>query len=140
MNKWAFFLGGVVSGIVLTIIVLAIIANGQNGRSDSVVDEASYNNDITMFEEPGDIIEDSAFEVFQVIADDAALVRGNSDSSSDLFLGKVCLLVNKDGKFYYDQEVVKATDGKVFRQVGIYRYQSKSEDNRTVPIIMLMNK
>ena len=140
MKQWVVFLGGVVTGIILTILVLAIIGNAQNGRSDSIVEEAKSDNNITMFDAPGDIIEDDNVKVFQVIADDAALARAQEDKYDDLYLGKVYLVVNNDGKYYYDDEILKVKEGKVFRQVGIYRYPTRNEDVKTVPIIMLMDK
>lgn len=140
MKQWVVFLGGVVTGAILTFIVLAIIGNAQNGRSDSIVEETNSNNKITMFDEPGDVVEDNNLKVFQVIAEDAALAKGQEDKYDDLYLGKVYLLINNDGKFYYDDEIVKAKEGKVFRQVGIYRYPTRNENIKTVPIIMLMDK
>ena len=140
MKQWVVFLGGVVTGAILTFVVLSIIANAQNGRSDSIVEEAKSDNNITMFDAPGDIIEDTNFKVFQVIADDAALARAQEDKYDDIYLGKVYLVVNNDGKYYYDDEIVKVKEGKVFRQVGIYRYPTRNEDVKTVPIIMLMDK
>ena len=141
MKKWVVFLGGFLAGIVTTFILLFIFAAVQNRSTDSIVEEAkSDNNNITMFDEPGDIVEDNVFEVFQVIAEDAALVNAQSDAEFDLFMGKVYLLVNKDGKYYYDEERIKASNGKVFRQVGIYRYPTRNESIKTVPIIMMMDK
>lgn len=140
MKQWVVFLGGVVTGIILTILVLAIIGNAQNRRSDSIVEEAKSDNNITMFDEPKDVVEDDNFKVFQVIADDAALVTAQQDKNDDLYLGKVYLVVNNDGKYYYDDEILKVKEGKVFRQVGIYRYPTRNEDVKTVPIIMLMDK
>ena len=140
MKQWVVFLGGVVTGAILTFIVLAIIANAQNGRSDSIVGEARSDKNITMFDEPGDVVEDNNFKVFQVIADDAALVTAKQDKYDDIYLGKVYLVVNNDGKYYYDDEILKVKEGKVFRQVGIYRYPTRNEDVKTVPIIMLMDK
>lgn len=140
MKQWVVFLGGVVTGAILTFVVLSIIANAQNGRSDSIVEEAKSDNNITMFDEPGDIVEDTNFKVFQVIADDAALVTAKQDKYDDIYLGKVYLVVNNDGKYYYDDEILKVKEGKVFRQVGIYRYPTRNEDVKTVPIIMLMDK
>lgn len=140
MKQWVVFLGGAVTGAILTFVVLSIIANAQNGRSDSIVEEAKSDNNITMFDAPGDIIEDDNVKVFQVIADDAALARAQEDKYDDLYLGKVYLVVNNDGKYYYDDEILKVKEGKVFRQVGIYRYPTRNEDVKTVPIIMLMDK
>ena len=58
------------------------------------------------------------------------------------FAGDVLLylLRNNDGKYYYDDEIVGVPSGKVVRQTGIYKYQTKSEDYKTVPIIEIVDK
>ena len=103
---------------------------------------SSGDDGTTWFEKPGDVIDVKAFEVFQVLDKDAALVHGQSHNYSDMeiYTGAVYLLTNEDGKYYYDDEVVRVPEGKIVRQVGIYRYQTKSELGKTVPIIQIMSK
>ena len=43
-------------------------------------------------------------------------------------------------EYYYDDEIVNVPSGKVVRQTGIYKYQTKSEDYKTVPIIEIVDK
>lgn len=57
-----------------------------------------------------------------------------------MYTGAVYLLTNEDGKYYYDDEVVRVPEGKVARQVGIYRYQTESKFEKAVPIIQIMSK
>lgn len=132
MKKWLIFGSGVLTGIVLTFVFAFIFSASRSEGDDGV----------TWFKNPGDVIDVDAFEVFQVIGNDAALVHGKSReySSMEVFSGAVYLLTNEDGKYYYDDEVVRVSDGKVARQVGIYRYQTKSDFGKTVPIIQIMNK
>jgi hypothetical protein len=40
----------------------------------------------------------------------------------------------------YDKQVVKVPAGMCMRQVGIYKYETKLGDLKTVPIVKLMNK
>lgn len=132
MKKWLIFGGGVLTGVVLTYLFAFIFFAGRSDSDDGT----------TWFEKPGDVIETDAFEVFQVLGEDAALVFGKSRESSsiEVFRGMVYLLTNKDGKYYYDDEVVRVPEGKVARQVGIYRYQTESKFEKTVPIIQIMSK
>ena len=51
---------------------------------------------------------------------------------------KVYLLVNDEGKYYYDNELVKVPKGYQARQMGVYRYPTKSKDIRTVPVIQII--
>ena len=130
MKKWLFFSGGVLTGIVLTFAFAFIFSASHSGNDDGT----------TWFEKPGDVIEVIAFKVFQVLGEDAALVNGATHEEYDIYSGAVYLLTNEDGKYYYDDEVVKVPEGKVARQVGIYQYQTKSNFGKTVPIIQIMNE
>ena len=134
MKKWLIFCGGVLTGVVLTYLFAFIFFASRSDSDDGT----------TWFEKPGDVIEVKAFEVFQVLGEDAALVNGQSredlDIGIDVYTGAVYLLTNKDGKYYYDDEVVRVPEGKVARQVGIYRYQTESKFEKTVPIIQIMSK
>lgn len=132
MKKWLIFGGGVLTGIVLTFVFAFIFSASRSG----------INGGATWFEKPGDVIEVKAFKVFQVLGKDAALVNGQSheDLDLDIFAGAVYLLTNEDGKYYYDDEVIRVPEGKVARQVGIYQYQTNSNFGKTVPIIQIMNK
>ena len=131
MKKWVVYLLGILTGVVLTQVGITLFAYISNANSD---------DGITFFENPGKIAEDKAFKVFQVLDDDAALVKAQSDEEFDLYFGKVYLLVNDEDEFYYDEQKITAPAGKVFRQVGIYRYPTKRNDIKTVPVIMLMDK
>ena len=130
MKKTGIFLGGFATGVVVTFVILLIIGLAQN--------LAAFQG-VTNFEEQGDIVYEKSFEVMQVIADNAALVHGKENPSSTLYLCTLYLLRNNEGKYYYDDEIVKVPSGKVVRQTGIYKYESKS-GYKTVPIIEIVDK
>lgn len=130
MKKWLIFGSGVLTGIALTFVIAFIFSAVRSGNNDGT----------TWFETPGDVIEVRSFKVFQVIAEDAALVQGATHEEYDIYSGAVYLLTNEEGKYYYDDEVVRVPNGKVARQIGIYQYQTKSDFGKTVPIIQIMNK
>ena len=132
MKKWLIFGGGVLMGVVMTFVFAFLFSASRSGNNDGT----------TWFERPGDVIDVKAFKVFQVLDENAALVEGQTHEDLDLeiFTGAVYLLTNEDGKYYYDDEIIKVPDGKVVRQVGIYQYQTKSDFGKTVPIIQIMNK
>lgn len=142
MKKWVVYLLGVLTGIVLT-FGFAIISNSMMGSSDNEVIETEANaeeesNDgVTLFKTPGDVIEGRSFKVMQVVAKNAALVSGKAEDSS-LYYGTVCLILNDEGKYYYDEEIIKIPNGKVARQVGIYQYPNRDGMMKTVPIIKIM--
>lgn len=130
MNKWVYFGLGVIAGIVLT-FVFAYIYNASMAKG---------NDGLTWFEEPGEVVDVKSYRVFQVIGDDAALVEGQTYENLEIYTGAVYLLINEEGKYYYDEEIIRVPDGKVVRQVGIYKYPTKSDFIKTVPIIEIMDK
>jgi hypothetical protein len=142
MNKWIFFVAGIVVGVILTgffnLLKLSSESTEGNGSNNTEM-ESKKDNGITFFEEPGDVVKGGSFKVFQVISKDAALVRCEPNYSN-VYTGIVCLIVNRERKYYYDDEIVKVPKGKVVRQVGIYQYPTQNDMMKTVPIIMIMDK
>jgi len=144
MNKLLVFIGGLVTGVVLTLVILLVFYASEHTDSKTteannteIGKEKNDNDGITFFKEPGDIIEVESFKVFQVLADNAALVMGESGHGTHY--GTVYAIFNRDGKYYYDDEIIKVPKGKVVRQMGIYQYPTKDEIMKTVPIIMIMD-
>ena len=127
-----FFGAGVITGIVAFLLFSVILAytDEKGNKSD---------NGITWFEEPGEVFDESAFKVFQVIADDAALVNPSKGEMFEL-TDKVYLLVNDEEKYYYDNELVNVPKGYQARQMGVYRYPTKRHDIKTVPVIQIIEK
>ena len=140
------FTGGVVTGFLLAVLLAFIISNAREKNSDSISEvrtekesENGQMDGVTLFKEPGDIIDESSFKVLQVVAQDAALVNGMS-SRSDLYLGTVYLLTNTNDEYYYDDQIVNVEIGQVARQIGIYQYPTKNGFVKTVPIIEIVKK
>ncbi len=133
MKKIWVYLLGILSGVVLTILVAMLInAIGLSSR------------DITYFDEPGDVLTKQSitgteaiksFEVFQAFDDGYGLASGDELFSYDL----IVLLVDPEGKPYYDGQKVRAPQGKCFRQIGLYRYKTKDKRELTVPIVTMMD-
>ena len=125
MKKWIVFVLGFVSGMVFLFLVLLII-----GKSSAT------NDGMTYFEKPGKCISTKDFEVMQVVGEGYALAREKKG-----YVGGILVLVtNENGELYYDDQVIKVPEGKCMRQIGVYEYQTKSENWKTVPIVQLMNE
>ena len=137
MNKWLIFIAGIFVGVILTGFYNNIKLTSKSPESENS-ETVNEQDGVKMFDEPGEIFNETSFKVFQVIADNAALVRCNS--KYDLYTGTVCLLINKEGKLYYDDEIIKCPKNMVVRQMGIYQYPTKNDMIKTVPIIMIMGK
>lgn len=120
MNKFLVFLGGFVTGILVTFFAayMFTIANKPN---DGLIG-------LTIYAETGDCIEiDGQLKVFQVLAPNMALAMAKD------FL--VVLLVNNEGKTYYDDQRIKIPDNKCARQIGSYQYGTASTFQKTVPAV-----
>lgn len=127
---WVYMLG-VLTGIVFTVIVLFIIGNSNKQRLPDGVE---------FFDVAGEVMECSHYQVFQALGSGYALAWELSDSGIPNPLGSIVLLYDEDGSPYYDRQMVSATQGECFCQVGIYRYKQKSGDYATVPIVMIMEE
>ena len=137
MKKWVVFLLGLISGVVLTLVTMVILAMGANTNAN--------NNGVTLFDQPGECLNAKAFEVMQVVDNNHALaheVEWNEilESYVPTASGLLVLVTNDNGEYYYDDQIIEVPDGMCMRQVGIYRYQTISDMEKTVPIVKLMNK
>lgn len=128
MKKIWIYLLGVLTGIIISVICSVIIVVINNNKSG-----------LTFFEQPGDIVELSSVEVFQSLGNGTALAKCKGDGEY-FHSGPNVLLYNEDDVPYYDEQVVIAPAGKCFKQVGIYQYHAKIGIDKTVPIVMLLDK
>lgn len=133
MKNWLAFLLGFISGIVFIIFIAAALAG--------VSEEETRDNGMTLFEQPAECLSTNRFEVMQVISDNYALAHEqkyesyiNQYINTDLLV----LITNDNGEYYYDDQVIKVPKGKCARQIGVYKYQTKLENWKTVPIVKIM--
>ena len=79
----------------------------------------------------------------QVVGDNFALaheVEYNSVFGRYMPTDLLVLVTNDDGEYYYDEQIIKIPKGKCMRQVGVYKYRTKMELDKTVPIVKIMDK
>ena len=114
---------GIITGIVLT-LAFAFCVN---------LSENSGIIGLEMFEEPGENMDYSQFEVFQVLESGGALA--NAD---DAFDATVFIIPDKKQQFYDNQKIVLKNE-QCAQQVGIYRYSTKMGIERTVPAIKIID-
>ncbi|MBO5673472.1 MAG: hypothetical protein J6S09_04180 [Paludibacteraceae bacterium] len=137
MKKWVVFLLGLISGVVLTLVTMVILAMGANTNAN--------NNGVTLFDQPGECLNAKAFEVMQVVDNNHALaheVEWNDvlERYMQTGSGLLVLVTNDNGEYYYDDQIIEVPQGMCMRQVGIYRYQTRMDMEKTVPIVKLMSK
>jgi len=121
----------VVTGVILTFVVVLIIGVAANGGSVA-------NNNYVMFEQEGEVISNRPFEVFQVLDSGDALANEIEDYG--VASGVTVLFLAEDGASYYDDQVIEIPTGKCVRQLGTYKYPTKSGFEKTVPIVGIRNK
>lgn len=130
MKKFWIYFAGIITGFIATVLVSLIIANPSN-------------DGVTMFPEVGNCINVNQFEVFQVLDSGAALANGRElKTESDFILSNndiVVLLVNDEGKYYYDDELIDVSDERCVKQIGIYKYSTKMGTHKTVPIVKIFD-
>ncbi len=122
MNKKSFFIG-MLSGVVLTIVALVVIA--------FVSKKASEDDAIQRLEKPVSYENKkiTSFKVFQVLGEDAALAKEISVKELDMYLGNTVVLVGKD---FYSDQVITIKNPK---RIGTYSYTNNGGMPMTVPII-----
>lgn len=124
-----FFVGGIVTGVILTLAVLFFIALGS-------VSKTSSNDGVVLFEEPQQEISVKSFEIFQVLPDGSALATAQDYAN----LGMVVMFLAEKGVSYYDSQKINVPSDKRVLQIGTYRYETRNKIEKTVPIIKIVDK
>ena len=123
MKKWLIYVLGVITGVILT-FAFAFCVNLSN--NSGIIG-------LEMFEEPGDYMEYSQFEVFQVVSSGCALAH------ADESFGTIVLIIpNENQQFYDDQKIVLKSD-QCAQHVGTYRYSTKMDIEKTVPAVRIID-
>lgn len=125
MNRGLIFFLGIISGAILTVAAVFII------------NMSSSDDGITMFNERGEMMDVTSYRIIQTIDSNHGLAVGVEDFFS--LLNPVLVLGNKDSHFYDGMEVTAGSNTR-FYQVGTYRYMTKADDWKTVPVVALMTK
>ena len=93
-------------------------------------------NDIVMFEKPQQEIKVKSFEVMQVLPDGSALAIVEDMDN----FGMIVLFLADEGTSYYDDQKIDVPSGKKVMQVGTYKYVTRNEMEKTVPVVEILDK
>lgn len=119
MKKFLIFIGGFVAGIIATILVVFLFFTEPF-------------DGLTIFPEKGEcIITTNELVVFQVLEPNKALAR------TICFDRIVVLLVNHEGKTYFDRQRIEIPANKCARKIGVYQYIAEDDRVRTVPVVVI---
>lgn len=119
------YLGGIITGIVLTFVFMATFQEKTS----------PLGNDIVMFEKPQREIKVKSFKVIHVLPDGNALANVEDWDN----LGMVVLFLADKGTSYYDNQKIDVPSGKKVMQIGIFKYITLSEMKKTVPIVRILD-
>lgn len=132
MKRILIFISGFVAGVLSTFLVLYIIST-TNKSSDSI-------EGLIIFETKGDCLDSDEIEVFQVLKPNMALataVKYEDYEIRSITDEIVILLIDNEGKTFYDQQKVKIPDSQCARQIGTYQYNTKDDFVKTVPAVVV---
>jgi len=123
MKKALLFFGGFVVGIIATILVALLIYSANKPDDDL--------RGLYLFPEKGECLPNvSEIRVLQVLEQGIALAKTGD------FLGEITvLLINYDGVYYYDDQIIPIPATKCARQIGTFQYRSRDKMDRTVPAV-----
>lgn len=90
----------------------------------------------TLFEKPGECVSRKNFEVQKVLdSGDAIALEIRETISGHIFTSDLeVLILAQEGSNFYNNQVVKAPQGKCARQIGNYKYQEYG-NTKVIPII-----
>ena len=122
MKKWLVYVLGVITGVVLT-FALALCVNQSNNFGMIGLE---------LFEKPGEYMDYSRFEVFQVLESGCALA--NPDGS----VTEVVLIMPDENQHFYDDQNIVLKKGQHAQRVGTYKYETKRDIEKTVPAVRIV--
>lgn len=123
MNRFLIYILGIITGIALT-IAFAFCVNLSN--NSGIIG-------LELFEKPGDYMNYSKFEVFQVVSSGCALAH--PDNSYD----EIVFILPDEKQQFYDGQKINLKDDQCSQRVGTYKYETKIGIERTVPAVIIVN-
>lgn len=151
MKKAIDFILGLITGIILTVVVLFVIGKSashtENGETLSVTMNKGMSlykdPGISLFDEPGGEMPLRSFKVFQVLPNGTALAQSSEKIKVEYefqYGDPVVLFLPTENSSFYDDQVIKLPSNKVTKQIGTYRYETKNEFVKTVPVVEFLDK
>ena len=103
-------------------------------EKQEIVNKDEKLTGITLFpkKKEGETIAEKNLKVFQILKPNAALVKAGSFPNERLML-----LIGEDDDLYYDDQKISIPEGKAAKQVGVYQYNTKNGDLKTIPAVKI---
>ena len=129
MKRGLFFVLGVLVGILLTFGFL-FVSSKINSSVKSLPGLTSLDN-------PGKTLKGDWIDVFQVVNSYCALSWLDEDGED---LTVLYMKDPNDPTILYDDLVIDVPKGKCLKVVGTYRYETRREGWKTVPVVAMYDK
>jgi len=125
MKQFLIFIGGFVAGVLVTILIAFMITDSKQ-PNDGLIG-------LTVFPEKGDCVtKKQRIDILQVMKPNMALAETGEYPDRIIIL-----LINHDGKTYYDDQKIEIPTNKCARQIGIYQYTTNIGMDKTVPAVLI---
>lgn len=129
MKKLLLIIACIIGFIVILYISLPLIGLIVTG----VNTESNTNDNITLFEQEGEIVSENSFEIFEVLDSGNALAYEMDDKTESRYLR--VMFLNDGEKHFYNNQIIKVPLGKCLKQIGIYK-----DYNNTYPVVAIRDK
>ena len=118
-----------------TVPAVRIINGVELPKSNKTIADKK-NSGKTLFDEPGECVSRKNFEVQKVLeSGDAIALEIRETISGHIFTSDLeVLILAQKGSNFYNNQIVKAPQGKCARQIGNYKYQQYGSA-KVIPII-----
>lgn len=130
------YLGGIFTGVLLVFAFgyIVVISHKSNNFGE--------NKDVQLFDNPKQVIIAESFKVIQVLPEGSALAiyMPLLYEGGTLEYGTVVMFLATDDVSFYDDQVILLPKGKCFRQIGTYRYNTRQNVEKTVPVLGIYDK
>lgn len=125
MKSFLILIVGFVAGIFATFLFLYLKSDADQSHDGLI--------GLTKFSEKGECIPiKKALSIFQVVEPNMALAEtGNYPDEI------MVLLINFDGKSYYDNQKIIVPAKRCARQIGTYQYRTRMGIDKTVPAVVI---
>ena len=119
------FFAGILTGVVLTLIVLYFISNNSESNTPSL-------EGLTIFSKKQDCLTIKKLKILQTIKPNMALAEFGESNN-----GMIVLLINYENQSYYDDQLIKISDSQCAKQIGTYQYMTGLGLPKTVQAIII---
>ncbi len=142
MKAFVFFIFGVIFGCMLTISISNINVeetHPEQSTEETFEQKLSRVKGVTLLTETESKIKAKSNKIIVFQSLEPGFALANIQVGEYAFDKLSILLVNRDEYPYYDDQEVIIPKSSTIKQIGIYKYTTKLNTDKTVPIVEIVN-